>query len=310
MRILMVRLGAMGDVIHTLPAAAGLKNAFPDAHLAWLVETRWQPLLDGNPFLDEVIPLDRRTLGGLAAAWRRLRAAGWDVAVDFQGLIKSALAAAAARPRRVYGFHPSAAREPLAALLYSHRVMPRTVHIVDRYLDLAAEAGALRAEPVFPIPPGVPEGALPPGPFVLACPLAGWRHKQWPLEYYSRLAALLGRHGLPLVVSGPPEAEASLRRIRGAWVHLSGIPGLIDATRRARAVVGIDSGPLHLAAALSKPGVAIYGPTDPARNGPYAGPIRVLRAPAAATTYKRHTQVSSSMLAVSPDQVWDALRGL
>ncbi len=105
---------------------------------------------------------------------------------------------------------------------------------------------------------------MPEGDFVLASPLAGWGAKQWPLENYARLADKLRRDcGLPLVLNAPHPIEMA-----GAMSHVSGIPGLIDATRRATAVVGVDSGPMHLAAALGKPGVAIFGPTDPARNGP------------------------------------------
>ena len=90
-------------------------------------------------------------------------------------------------------------------------------------------------------------------------------------------------------------------------MHLSGIAGLIHATRRAQAVIGVDSGPLHLAAALSKPGVAIFGPTDPLRNGPYGGTIRVLRSLGVATTYKRATGAHDSMRAISPEDVLEAL---
>jgi heptosyltransferase-1 len=98
-----------------------------------------------------------------------------------------------------------------------------------------------------------------------------------------------------------------LQQIRGAHVHLSGLPGLIDATRRAHAVIGVDSGPLHLAAALAKPGVAIYGPTDPSRNGPYGGTIRILRSPNAATDYARRATPHASMLAITPRMVAEAL---
>src|SRR5207253_3742167 len=130
------------------------------------------------------------------------------------------------------------------------------------------------------------------GKFVLACPVAGWGSKQWPLERYEELAALLD---VPLVVNGPPDAGPILRQIRGAEVHLSWIPGLIHATRRAHAVVGVDSGPMHLAAALAKPGVAVYGPTDPARHGPYGGSMRVLRGANAVTSYKRRAACDASM---------------
>lgn len=108
-------------------------------------------------------------------------------------------------------------------------------------------------------------------------------------------------------MNGPPGAAELLSKIRGAHVHLSGIAGLIHATRRAQAVIGVDSGPLHLAAALSKPGVAIYGPTDPQRNGPYGGTIKVLRSGGVATSYKRADATHDSMRAISPEEVLEAL---
>jgi len=171
-------------------------------------------------------------------------------------------------------------------------------------LELVAAAGATNLLRTFALPAGTPEGTLPDGPFVLACPLAGWGSKQWPLEHYSELA---GRLNMPLVVNGPPDSADFLNRIEGAHVHLSGLDGLIDATRRAHAIVGVDSGPLHLAAALGKPGVAIYGPTDPASHGPYGGTLRVVRAASAVTSYKRHAADDGSMRAITPAEVIEAL---
>jgi len=307
--VLVVRLGSMGDVIHALPAVATLKHSFPGHHVSWVVDPRWACLLDGNPFVDQVVLLDRRTLSGIKQAWRELRARRYTLAVDFQGLCKSALAASCARPDRIYGFHQSQAREPVAALFYSKRVRTRAAHVVDRNLELAAAAGASSILYSFPLPTGCAEGELPAGDFVLASPFAGWAGKQWPLEYYSVLAQRLQQElGLPLVLNGPPQAAGRFARVAGAVAYASSIPGLIHATRRATAVVGIDSGPLHLAAALDKPGVAVFGPTDPARNGPYGKSFTVLRAPGAATTYKRRQEIDPSMRDISPDAVLTALK--
>jgi heptosyltransferase-1 len=301
-RILVVRLGAMGDIIHALPAVASLKRNYAGSRLTWIVEPKWAPLLEDNPFIDRVVLLRRNTLAGLFESWRSLRAERYDFAVDFQGLIKSAVVASAAHPDRIFGFHQTQLRERAAALFYSNRTASGAAHVVDRNLDLAAAAGANTLLRTFPLPAGRPEGALPPGDFVLASPLAGWRAKQWPMEHYQALAARLeGELGIPLVLDGPPGSGLD---------HCSGLPGLIHATRRAAAVVGVDSGPLHLAAALGKPGVAIYGPTDPARNGPYGDSLRVLRSPAAVTTYKRGRSIDESMRAVSPAQVFEALTAM
>src|SRR5580692_3284627 len=177
--ILVVRLGAMGDVLHALPAVASLKHSFPHSRVSWVVRPRWMALLEGNPFVDAVIPLDR-TMPGIAKAWRRLREERVDLAVDFQGLVQSALVAAAARPDRIVGFHRSQAWERLAALFYSTGVVTSAAHIVDRNLELVAAAGASSLLRTFPLPCGAPEGVLPPERFVLASPFAGWKSKQWP----------------------------------------------------------------------------------------------------------------------------------
>lgn len=303
MQILVVRLSSMGDVIHALPAVASLKHSFPHSHVTWVIRHRWTPLLEGNPFVDEIIPFER-SLSGIVDTRRELRKSRFDLAIDFQGLVQSALVAAAARPDRIVGFHRSQVREKAAAVFYSLCVEARAQHVVDRNLELAAAAGASSMLHTFSLPEGSPEGSLPEGKFVLTSPLAGWGSKQWPVEFYQELAARLD---VPLVVNGPPDAAALLSTIRGAHVHLSGIAGLIHATRRAQAVIGVDSGPLHLAAALSKPGVAIFGPTDPLRNGPYGGTIRVLRSSGVATTYKRASETHDSMRAISPEDVLEAL---
>jgi heptosyltransferase-1 len=315
--ILVVRLGAMGDIIHTLPAVVRLKQHHPDSRLTWLVEPRWAPLLEGNPFVDRVMLLHRQSPAGLWATRRELRTAHYDLAVDFQGLLKSALAGRAARPDRFYGLHESQVRERLAAWFYTDQTLCRAEHVVDRNLELAAACGGSALAPapaIFPLPPGRPEGDLPPGDFVLASPLAGWASKQWPMDHYRGLAARLRRElGVPLVLDGP--AGADFTAAEAAIPHHSSLAGLIYATRRAVAVVGVDSGPLHLAAALSKPGVAIFGPTDPARNGPYGDSLRVLRTAAATTTYKRGgykrgDTIDSSMRNISPDEVFEVLRAL
>jgi heptosyltransferase I len=311
-RILVVRLGAMGDIIHTLPAVAFLKQSHPSSLLTWLVEPRWAPLLEANPYVDRVVLLHRQTFAGLVETRRELRTAHYDFAVDFQGLLKSAMAASAASPDRLYGFHQSQVRERLAGLFYSHKTLSRSAHVVDRNLELAAACGGGRIHPehhLFPLPPGRPEGDLPPGDFVLASPLAGWGSKQWPMSHYRSLTARLRRElGIPLVLDGPPGADFSAAE--DAIPHHSSLPGLIYATRQATAIVGVDSGPLHLAAALGKPGVAIFGPTDPARNGPYGDSLHILRTPGTATTYKRGTAIDPSMQNISPDEVFEVLRAV
>ena len=303
--ILVVRLGAMGDIVHALPAVAALKRAHPDSRLTWSIEPQWAALLEENPFVDRVVLVRRHSAAGLLESWRELRRERFDVAFDFQGLLKSAFVAAAARPDRIIG--SDTPRERAAALFYTDRVSPRAAHVVDRNCELVGHAFTCPTADDFPLPAGRPEGSLPDGPFVLASPLAGWRSKQWPVEHYREFAARLHHElNIPLVLNG--REAAHLPVIDGAPHHVSGISGLIHATRRASAVVGVDSGPLHVAAALRKPGVAIFGPTDPARNGPYGKSIRVLRRPDAATTYRRGSEIDDSMRRISPDEVFQELR--
>ncbi len=305
--MLLIRLSAMGDIIHTLPAAATLKKSFPERKLIWVVASRWAPLLEGNPFIDQIIPFDR---AGLAALWtssRRLRRmhAAWTF--DFQGLLYSALIGRAARPAVLFGFDRSVAREPLASLFYSRRVAVKGPHRIERNVQLAEAAGARELVYEAWIPPGSPEGNLPSAPFVLSSPFAGWPGKEWPLERYEQLAERLRSENLELVANVPATRAAEVAKLRHVRIHISSLAGLIDATRRATAVVGLDSGPLHLAAALRKPGVALYGPTDPLRTGPFGGTLSVLRAGDVETTYKRHAHTHASMKAIAADQVAEAL---
>jgi heptosyltransferase-1 len=169
--ILVVRLGSMGDVIHTLPAASSLKHSFPGSTLAWVVHPRWAPLLQGNPFVDRVILLDRRSARSVRQAWRELRACRFDIAVDFQGLVQSALVASLARADKIFGFHQSQIREKPATLFYSRKVRTSSSHVVDRNLELAAATGASKILRSFPLPEGG-KGSCPPASSCSAAPWA------------------------------------------------------------------------------------------------------------------------------------------
>jgi heptosyltransferase-1 len=306
-RILVVRLGAMGDIVHALPAVASLRASFRKFRISWVIAPKWQELLEDNPAVDDVILFRRSDWRDLKDSWRTLRRIRPQIAVDFQGLLQSALVGKASRPSRFFGWDAAHAREKLASAFYSDQVCPRSRHVVDQNLELAAATGACEIRREFPLPPGRPEGNLPLGSFVLTHPFAGWTSKQWPIDNYVDLAKLLNRDGVSLVANVPPHRAADLAEMPGVLVHTSSISGLIDATRRAAAVVGLDSGPMHLAAALGKAGVALFGPTDPERNGPYGGSLRVLRAPDAVTSYKRRDEIDPSMRRISVSQVYTSL---
>lgn len=306
--MLIVRLGAMGDILHALPSAASLKRSFPGRRLIWVARTKWAPLFEGNPYIDEVLPFERGSVAGVVRSWASLRRIEPVLAFDLQGLVQSALVGRATRPRRFWGFSRKMARESLAAAFYTHSASPPGPHRLQRNLQLVQAAGAADLTDETWVPQGQPEGSLPEVPFVLASPFAGWGAKQWPLSSYAALARQLQQMHVPLVLNVAPAQARLVAPLPNIHVHLSSLRGLIDATRRAVAVIGVDSGPLHLAAALRKPGIAIFGPTDPFTHGPYGGSMTVLRSAGAETTYKRLNAPQQSMLAISIQDVMQPLR--
>jgi heptosyltransferase I len=325
-RFLLVRLGSLGDVIHALPAASALRDAFPEARIDWLIEPKWCRLLEGNPDLTEIMPLEKKTAAGLIATIRKLRAAHYTCAIDFQGLYKSALPAFASGAQRRIGFPSTYAREGFASVFYTDKINPRGAHKVDHNLTLAQAADASPSPPRFPL-------TLRPedekqvtqdlachnlAEFFVLNPGGGWRSKCWPPERYGelhhRLAAQLGWRGI--ITFGPGEESLAQELVSAAGnpppIALPlGLGPLMALLRRAKFVVSADTGPLHLASALGTPVVGLYGPTDPARNGPYGGTSIVIRNPAKSeTTYRRGASYSSPRLSITADQVADAVARL
>lgn len=313
MRILMVRMGAMGDIVHTLPSAATLRYAFPEAEIDWLVEERWAPLLEGNPHVSTVRRIGRRIGRATWKAIGELRARHYDLALDFQGLLKSAVISRLAAPREVIGFRAEELRERLAGAFYNRRADGSGQHVVEKNLSLAFSAGASKAVIEFPLPDvPVPEGL--PEKFFALSPSAGWAAKRWPPEAFAQLILRVKQNlGLPAVINcGPGEEYLTARivetaREAGPHVAVGGIAELVALAGRARVFVAGDTGPLHVAAAAGTPVVAIFGPTDPARNGPYSKRARVVRAAGATTTYSRSAG-GESVARVSVEQVFTALR--
>jgi lipopolysaccharide heptosyltransferase I len=289
-RLLVVRLGSIGDLIHTLPAVAAIHRTHPDLEIDWLVDAVHRDLLTLVPILSGIVALRGRTVGAWLEARRTLRARRYDAALDFQGLIKSAALARLSGARRVIGFDRASLREPWAAAFYTERVaVGEGRHVVDKNLRLAAVIGATAGEAEFPldVAPGSPidpgqadaaavEAHRPTGPFALVNPGAAWPNKRWPPERFGQIARILrDRHGLTsIVLWGPgelPLAEAVIAAGGDAAVVApeTSLPGLVALARGARLIVSGDTGPLHIAAALGVPAVALFGPTNPARNGPW-----------------------------------------
>jgi heptosyltransferase I len=297
MRILIVRLGAIGDVVHALPALAALRRAMPDAHFAWAVERGGAAnLLKGNPCLDEMIELDLRgwrrepgrfeTYAAIRATAARLRKPGFDIALDFQGLLKSASIPWLARiPRRI-GFARAALREPLSALMLTELVeADDEAHVIKKNLRLAEHLGAEGAgEYDFPIEIE-PEDELFAerqhegfkGSFAILNPGGGWPTKLWGADCFAAIADRLWESYRirPVVTYGPREdalARSVVEQSRtGAAVMLdTTLKQYFALARKARLFVGGDTGPMHLAAAAGTPIVAIFGPTSSRRNGPFS----------------------------------------
>ncbi|MBI3934211.1 MAG: lipopolysaccharide heptosyltransferase I [Acidobacteria bacterium] len=329
-RVLLVRLGSMGDIVHALPALVTLKENFPAWELDWLVERRWRALLDENPCLTRVLefdtlqwraaPLSAATWSELGAAIRNMRGRHYDYALDLQGALKSAIACRLSGAREVIGFERPWLREPAASVLYTRRILHDAVHIVEANLALAAALGAGRPVVSFPLPAG-DDSAVPPElghrDQVMINPGAGWLAKQWPAAGYAEVCdEMEKRYSLPVVINCGPGETALAEAVRGACRHAhpvsysGSLPGLIALLRRTRLMVGPDTGPLHLAAALQVPTVALFGPTDPRRNGPYGNSHRNLRAENAITSHRRSGRRDGGMDRIRPVQVLEAVREL
>jgi lipopolysaccharide heptosyltransferase I len=276
-RLLVIRLSAFGDVIHTIPAVVALREALPQTEIAWAVEPAYAELVETVARVNAIrVSLKRWSLRRIVAALRDVR--GFPAAIDFQGLIKSALIARVSGAARRYGFARDVIREKPAALFVNRpATIDRSKHVVEWNVELARTfAPAITRVPDVDFAPFADDvsGAL--ARFanrVVLLPGAGKVGKQWPVERFAELATRIGSDAL--VVWGP--GEESLARAIGAEVApATDFRELAFILKHARLVIGADTGPLHLAAALRTPVVGLYGPTDPARNGPYGQLDRVV----------------------------------
>ncbi|OFV93258.1 MAG: lipopolysaccharide heptosyltransferase I [Acidobacteria bacterium RIFCSPLOWO2_12_FULL_54_10] len=327
-RILIVRLGSMGDIVHALPVAATLKDNFPECEIDWLVERRWSPLLAGHPALRHVLQIDTfalrkdllsaSTCTEVNAILSELKSRRYDFALDLQGSIKSAMACSLSGSASIVGFDSPWLRELPAGLLYTKRVSPDAVHVVDANLALAQSLGAARPVTRFDLPLGNTD-ALPPelshGRVAVLNPGAGWGSKCWSVEGYASVADALARdHDFRIVVnSGPGEENLAQQVLRACKTShplffTGDIPALLALLRRSSLVIGSDTGPVHIAAALGIPTIALFGPTNPARNGPYGSNTRWLRSEHSLTSYSHSASPDESLLEIRPDAVLSLVR--
>ena len=297
MRILIVKLGSIGDIVHTLPSLAAIRRAMPNAEISWVVERRAAEILRDNPILDRLIEVDTKALRrGLVSGetlraprqqLRQLRASAFDLALDFQGLLKSALIARLSGARRVFGFSKNYLREPASRFLLSKSITPsKNSHIIRKNLALVSGALGISVSQdaddlAFPITTNSSHQAEAQtvelsvgGRFAILNPGCTWPTKLWGAERYGRLAdELWSHHGLPsLVTYGPGEAELANTVLaasvsgKARAVTLS-LKGFYELAKRAQVYVGSDTGPMHLAIAAGTPIVGLFGPTEWWRNG-------------------------------------------
>jgi len=337
-RFLVVRLGSLGDIVHTFPAVAALRESFPAAEIIWLTHERYKMLVQSSDLASTIWATETRAASSLIKTIRGIRVASFDTAIDYQGLWKSASLPFLAGVKRRIGFSSESVREFGVPLLYTDRVVATSAHVADQNGELSKRAGAQNAVANFHLdPPSQYEDLLPKlrgdvmKNYVVLSPGGGWRSKCWPPERFGALCKKLFESLLLrcLVNYGPGEEDLA-SKVRAASgdanpVLFNGELGaLMSLLRGAVCAVGGDTGPLHLAVALSTPVVALFGPTDPARNGPYRNTISapsasqssdrqnsqdiVLRAPNVVTTHSRKDQTHPSMLGIQIESVFEAVR--
>jgi heptosyltransferase I len=340
MRVLIVRVGAMGDVLHALPAVAALRRARPEWRIDWVVDERWAPLLSressygrsrGGSILDVVHhaavkewsanPASLLTFRRVVNLRRQMRERDYDIAVDMQGTIRSSIIAWMSGVKRVVGYVDP--RESLARRFYSETVERQGVHVVEqgrallqRAVDVELELGAIPL-PFEPVEEAKARRLFEEaGRFCWMAPRAGWGAKQWPAEKFGELAARLAEVGVATLVNAVGENDEVAAQVvsasgGAARMVACGVAELTSLLRRAALFVGGDSGPTHLAAALGVPLVGLYGPTDPARNGPWgAGRCRVLRHGSSATSHKRVEEIDHGLARIEVGEVFEAALGL
>ena len=325
----------MGDVLHALPAVTALRRALPECFVGWAIEPRWSSLHKTEdarergtemPVVDRVHavrtrewkrrPFSRETLRDVAELRRELREERYDVCVDLQGSIRSGVIGWMAEARRFIG--ASEPREGPAAVFYGERVDLQARHVIAGACELVGAAIGTRLQAAAVELPRDPEAerwcelmfsaAAADKGFVLLCPGAGWGAKQWPTPQYAELARRLHAKGWQVLVNGGSADGEGVDAITGASEARAvrcDLAQLVALSRRAALVVGGDTGPVHLAAALGRPVVALFGPTDPLRNGP-AFPrarVRVLRHASSVLDYRRHAESEAGLGRIGVDEV-------
>jgi len=334
-----VRLGAMGDILHALPAVTALRQAHPGWVIDWVVEPRWRALLAADCFMGSAAgtgpnssrpvvdglrlaptrewrksPLRSKTFREIRSLRRTLRAGDYDTVIDLQGAVRSAVIGRLAGCQRLIG--EDEPRERAARWLFTDRVETHGAHVIEQDVELASAVAGDDLRPVAPWLPVDPaaeawvDGVLSredSRPAVLINPGAGWGAKRWPVDRYAAVAQGLIDRGLRVLVNAGPGEEplaVAIAQSAATAVRLQCTLGqLIAITRRMALAIAGDTGPLHLACALGRPVVGIYGPTDPGRNGPFGTRFRVLRSPESRRDHTRRAEPEAGLMTITPEDV-------
>jgi lipopolysaccharide heptosyltransferase I len=330
MRILIIKPSSLGDVVHALPTVNLIRRRFPDAHLAWLINDTLASLLKNCSIIDELITFPRQRFGSAKELpafgdfLAVLQGKGFDIVVDLQGLFRSGLMSWATLATRRIGL--SDAREG-ARLFYNEVVEVRHPHAVDRYLRAARHLGCGDGPIEFPLGSSdadrkyvdellahLASSLIPhPSSFVAVNPSARWETKLWGVDNYRALAQRLPRERV--VFTGSSSEANWIGRLAQGCLNLAGktdLAQLAELYRRCALLITNDSGPMHIAAAVGTPVVAIFGPTDPALTGPYGKQHVVLRAGIPCSPclkpYCTHTPRMECMSLVTVEQVLAAVQ--
>jgi heptosyltransferase-1 len=294
-KILFVKLGAIGDIVHALPALAAIRRTLPEAKVDWVAEARSAEILRENPMIGKLIEVDthsvrsswspERILSEIKRQASDLRGGGYDIAIDLQGLLKSAAIAKISGAKRRTGFDKASLREPAARLMYSDKIaVAQGINVIDKNLQLVSKALDIDVDNdpyEFPIATSTPHrleaeaiASKSARPFALINPGGGWVTKLWRAADFGRLARRIREHsGLePIIITGPGEsrlaAEASENAGGIELIHAEpSLKGFYELARRAAVYVGGDTGPTHIAVAAGTPVVGVFGPTEWWRNG-------------------------------------------
>jgi heptosyltransferase-1 len=331
-RFLVVRLGSLGDIVHTFPAVAALRETYPSSEIVWLTHPRWKPLVESSGLATDTWETETRSYRSVREIIARIRKNRFTSAIDYQGLWKSAALPFLSRVPRRIGFSSQTIREFGVPVLYTDRVRCATTHIADQNGELSLRAGARNAVATVALAvPTIQEvfvlrllQSFGIEKYVVLSPAGGWRSKCWLPERYGALCQRIHAGlGLRCVVNYGPGEDDLVSTIKASSgdaapiAYNGSLDQLMALLRNALCIVGGDTGPLHLAVALGTPAVALFGPTDPARNGPYrsghstvssAPSDVVLRSPNAVTSYKRDDQPAPSILEITVESVFEAVR--